>query len=135
MNFYLLLADAILLLHFAYVLFVLLGMPAILIGVLLRWTWVRNFWFRAIHLAAIGLVVLESICGIACPLTVWEDRLREAGGGANEPGWFLGRWIERLLFVDASPTVLLVCYVAFGAAVLLTFYLAPPRRPQRRLKL
>ena len=33
-------------------------------------------------------------------MTEWEDRLRELAGEPNEPGSFIGRWIDRLLFVD-----------------------------------
>ena len=132
MNLYCLLADAILVLHFAYVAFVVGGMAVILAGVALRRPWARNFWFRAVHLAAIALVVAESLCGVLCPLTDWEDRLREAGGAPSEPGWFVGRWLNNLLFVDASPAVLSVCYVLFGLAVLLAFVLAPPRWPWKR---
>ena len=58
-------------------------MAAILAGVCLRWSWVRNFWFRAIHLLLIGIVVVESLCSINCPLTDWENRLREASGEAE----------------------------------------------------
>ncbi len=132
MNWYLLLADAILVLHLAYVAFVVGGMAAILAGIAFRRPWARNFWFRTGHLAAIALVVAESLCGILCPLTEWEDRLREAGGAPSEPGWFVGRWIFNLLFVGASPAALSVCYALFGLAVLLAFVLAPPRWPWKK---
>ncbi len=129
MNVYRFLADAVVVLHFAYVVFVVAGMAGILAGVALGWRWVRNFWFRAIHFLMIAVVAVESLCGILCPLTEWEDRLRELGGEANEPGSFIGRWASNLLFVDASPSVLAACYCVFGLAVLLTLILAPPRWP------
>jgi len=130
--FYRLLADAIAIMHFGYVAFVVLGMAAILTGIVLRWSWVRNFWFRALHFVMIAVVAAESLGGILCPLTDWEDRLRELGGEANEPGSFIGRWIDRLLFVDVSPSVLVACYCAFGLAVLLVLIVAPPRWPWKR---
>ncbi len=70
------LADLIVVFHASYVSFVVLGLVAILVGAALHWRWVRNFWFRIAHLAAIGVVVLESLAGIPCPLTVWESQLR-----------------------------------------------------------
>jgi hypothetical protein len=129
MGLYRFLADLILVVHFAYVAFVVLGMAAILAGIALGWQWVRNFWFRIVHFLMIAVVVAESLCGILCPLTEWEDRLRELGGEANESGSFIGHWIDRLLFVDLSPSVLAVCYCVFGLAVLLTLILAPPHCP------
>jgi hypothetical protein len=134
MNVYRILADAIVVFHFAYVAFVVIGMIAILVGILRRWAWVRNFWFRAIHLAAIGVVVLETLFGVLCPLTEWEDSLREASGAPNEAGTFVGRWAHALLFVDTPPSVLSVCYVIFGVAVVAAFVVAPPRWPWRRGK-
>ena len=132
MTFYRLLADVIVVLHFAYVAFVVGGLAAIVLGIAMRWAWVRNFWFRAIHLAMIGVVVVESLWGILCPLTEWEDRLRELSGAPNEPGTFLGRWARDLLFVDLPPSALTPWYCLFGLAVLLTWIFAPPRRPWRK---
>ena len=40
------LADAVVVIHAAYIGFVILGLLAILLGVLFHWNWVRNFWFR-----------------------------------------------------------------------------------------
>jgi hypothetical protein len=131
MDFYRMLADVVLIIHFAYVTFVVMGMAAIVAGIALRWQWVRNFWFRAIHFLMIAVVVAESLCGILCPLTEWEDHLRKLAGEANESGSFIGRWIDKLLFVDAPPAVLVTCYCVFGAAVLLMLIFAPPRWPGR----
>jgi hypothetical protein len=127
------LADAVALVHLGYVAFVLLGMAAILIGIARGWFWVRNFWFRILHFLMIAVVVVESLCGILCPLTQWEDRLRELGGEARQHGSFIGRWIDRVLFVDVSPSVLAVGYCVFGLAVLLALLMAPPRWPWRRM--
>ena len=126
------LADSIVIVHFAYVAFVVLGMAAIVAGAVLGWRWVRNFWFRAIHLLMIAAVVAESLCGVLCPLTDWEDRLRELAGEPNEPGSFIGRCIHRVLFVDAPSSVLAACYCVFGLAVLVMLVVAPPRWPGRR---
>jgi hypothetical protein len=132
MAFYRFLADAVLLLHFAYVAFVVVGMAAILAGIACGWRWVRNFWFRAVHFLMIAVVVAESLCGILCPLTEWEDSLRELAGEPNGPGSFIGRWTHDLLFVDVAPSVFAACYCLFGAAVLLALILAPPRWPGKK---
>ncbi len=56
-------ADAILVLHTLFVAFVVLGLVCIVVGGILGWRWVRNRWFRYAHLAAIGVVVLQSWLG------------------------------------------------------------------------
>ena len=65
--FYRLSADLIVLIHFAYVSFVIVGLIAILAGWVLRWKWTRNTTFRVTHLLAIAIVVGEALCGITCP--------------------------------------------------------------------
>jgi hypothetical protein len=126
--FYRILADAVVVAHFAYMAFVVFGQLAILVGILARWEWVRNFKFRLIHLAAILIVVVESWLGIVCPLTTWERQLRAAAGEKSYTGDFIAQWVHDLLFFDAEPWVFTLCYSIFGAIVLLTLALAPPRR-------
>jgi len=132
MNLYRLLADAIVVIHLAYVAFVVLGMAAILIGLALKQSWARNFWLRAIHFLMIAVVALESLVGVLCPLTEWEDRLRELAGETAESGSFIGRWTHAILFIDVSPTALTIGYCIFAAVVLLTLIFAPPRWPRKK---
>ena len=80
MSFYRILADFVVVVHAVWVCFIVLGMAAILLGVVLKWRWVRNFWFRIIHLLMIATVVVEAFFGVSCPLTDWEDNLRERSG-------------------------------------------------------
>jgi hypothetical protein len=118
------LADAILAVHAAFVAFVVVGLPAIWIGLALGRPFARHRGFRLLHLAAIAYVVAESLLGIACPLTVWEDALR---GTSGEPG-FVERWLHRVLFWDWPPWVFTTLYAAFGALVAATWIVFPPRR-------
>jgi len=122
------LADMVVLVHATFVAFVVLGMLAILAGIALHWKWVRNFWFRMIHLVAIGVVVAQALAGVLCPLTTLENWLRTQAGQAKYPGSFVAHWVHSLIFFDAPPWVFTVCYCLFGAAVLLLLALAPPRR-------
>lgn len=126
-----LLADFIVVFHAAYVSFVVFGLVLILLGIAFRWGWVRNFWFRALHLTAIGIVVLEAIGGMTCPLTDWESRLREMAGEGGYAGDFIAYWAHRLIFYRAEPWVFTALYLTFGLVVLATFVLAPPRWPRR----
>jgi len=128
---YKLAADLVVVVHFGYVSFVLVGQVLILLGVMCRWRWVRNPWFRWLHLGAISIVVAESLLGIVCPLTTWESWLRREAGEATYSGDFLGHWAHELVFYDAPPWVFTVAYSIFGLLVVGTFLLAPPRRAGR----
>ncbi len=130
MNVYRFLADLVVVVHATYVGFVVFGLLAILVGLLLGWRWIRNFWFRAIHLVMIGVVVAESLLGIVCPLTSWENELRKLGGGEPRPDGFIAYWAHELIFFQAPAWVFTVGYCLFGALVLATWSLAPPRRPR-----
>ena len=118
------LADAILVLHAAFVLFVVGGLPAIWIGVALGRPFAFNPWFRGLHLAAIGFVVAETVLGYMCPLTLWEYALR---GEVSEQG-FIQRWVHAWLFWRAPAWVFASAYVAFGVLVAATWWRWPPSR-------
>ena len=120
-------ADFILIVHFAFVLFVVGGLAAIWIGAALRWEWIRRAWFRTTHLAAIVFVAAESIAGVVCPLTIWEDALR---GRATEAS-FIARWVHAVMFYNLSEAVFTLLYVAFAGLVLLTYWLVPPQKKAR----
>jgi hypothetical protein len=123
-----LLADAVLLLHFGYVLFVVGGLVLIWLGWARHWRWVRNWWFRVLHLAAIALVAVEALAGLLCPLTWLEDALRP--GAAVDAG-FIQRWVHAILFWDLPAWVFACAYVAFALLVAATFVLLPPRTRAR----
>jgi hypothetical protein len=119
-----LVADALLLLHFLVAGFIVGALPLVWLGALLGWGWVRNPWFRYLHLAAIVFVSAEALLAVACPLTVWEDALR---GGVPVDS-FVGRWVQRLLYYQAPEWLFTAAYVGWAAATLLTLRAVPPRR-------
>ena len=128
-------ADAVVLFHAAYVTFVVVGLLAILVGVLLHWQWVRNFWFRWVHFSFIAIVVVESLFSVECPLTTWEKALRLAAGEEVAQGTFIGRLTHAMLFYDAPNWVFTIIYCLFGAVVFAVLVLVPPRRPKQRVSL
>ncbi len=132
MGWYVFLADLVVIVHVAFVSFVLFGQLAIVIGLLCRWKWVRNPWFRILHLLSIGIVVAESVCSVRCPLTVWEDNLREWAGVPVEGASFMGRLMHNVLFYELDESTFTLIYLAFGSAVLLTFVFGPPRFKSRK---
>lgn len=120
----LLLADIVLVVHFAFVAFVVGGLAAIWIGAVAGWHWIRNFRFRVAHLAAIVFVAAEALLGVMCPLTVWEDALR---GRESEVG-FIAQWIHGVMFYQLPGWVFTVAYIAFALVVALTYRLVPPNK-------
>jgi hypothetical protein len=108
------LADIVVGVHLLIVLFILLGVPLVYLGAALHWTWVRSRPWRMLHLAAILFVAAESLLGITCPLTVWEDTLRGA-----------------VMFYDAPTWIFTLAYVGFATLVLVTWVVVPPIRQRR----
>ena len=129
-----LLADTILIIHFAFVLFVVFGFVLILLGLLARWPWVHNRVFRMTHLAAIGFVVLQSWFEQFCPLTVWENEMRRRAGQSGYTETFVEHWLHKVLFYQAEPWIFTTIYTCFGALVVLVWLLGKRggRENQRR---
>lgn len=117
-------ADGVLLTHFGFVAFVVVGLALVWLGAALGWRWVRRPLFRYAHLAAIALVAFEAILGITCPLTVLEDALRGASGTSS----FVARWVRGILYHDLPEWVFTVAYVTFAAATAWTLHAVPPDR-------
>jgi hypothetical protein len=124
-------ADLLVIVHTAYVAFVVFGLVVIWIGLARGWGWIRNPWFRILHLIAIGIVGIEAVFDVECPVTVWERDLREAAGQTPSEMSFVGRMLDGLLFYENVPGwVFNVLHISFAVLVLLTFVLAPPRLRQ-----
>src|SRR5450755_163295 len=83
---YALLADCLVVIHLAYISFVIFGQLAIMVGWPLGWRWIRNPWFRITHLIMILIVALEAVVQFKCPLTTWEENLRVAAGQMDAAG-------------------------------------------------
>lgn len=117
-------ADVLVVVHFCIVAFVVGGLVFVWVGAPLGWRWIRNPWFRYLHIGAIGFVAAQALLGMACPLTVWEDMLR----GGVRPESFVARWMHRLLFYRAPEWVFTAVYLLWALATLVTLRLVPPRR-------
>jgi len=85
---YRLLADAVLLSHLAFILFVVLG-------VLLVWRFPRLLW---LHLLAVVWAGLIEIGGFVCPLTTLENHLRRLSCEAGYQGGFIEHYLLPIIY-------------------------------------
>jgi len=83
-------ADVVLLAHFAFIVFVLIG------GVLV-WRSPKLAW---LHVPAIVWAVFVEATGRICPLTPLENRLRLASGEAGYGGDFVSHYLLRLIYPE-----------------------------------
>ena len=104
-------ADAVLLVHLAFVVFAVLG--ALLA---LRWR-----WMALMQLPAAGWAFGIEMSGRICPLTVLENRLRAAAGEAGYAGGFVEHYVLPVLYPAALTRdvqfVLALGVVAVNAAI------------------
>jgi hypothetical protein len=121
------LADTVLLIHFGIVIFVVLGLPAILIGNRSGWRWVNSLWWRLAHLVTIVIVVLQAWLGRYCSLTKLETFLREQTGQGGYERSFIEHWVQRILYVDAPMWLFAVVYTGFALLVGWAWWRFPPR--------
>lgn len=125
------LAEGVLVIHAAFVLFVVSGLLLIVVGGLLSWSWVRRPLFRFVHLFAIGVVVVQAWLGVLCPLTTLENWLRSRAGQQGYQGSFIQHWLHALLYYEAPEWVFILLYSGFGFLVMLAWMAFPPRREGR----
>lgn len=128
---YQLLADAVMLVHFAVVVFVVGGLAFIVVGNLRDWRRANSLWFRITHLAAIALVVAQGWLGAECPLTTLEMWLRTRARDTTYSGSFIEHWLQALLYYEAPAWVFSLVYTLFGLIVLVAWWYFPPRINRR----
>lgn len=125
------LADLIAGLHVGYVAAVVIGLVLTLLGGALGWRWVRNRWFRAVHLAMIVGVVIRAAMWEECPLTWWERDLRVLAGQVDFVGSPVGRVLHDLIHPDYPIEVFLPVYAGFAVLIVATLWLVPVDWKQR----
>jgi hypothetical protein len=109
-NLYRWLADAILISHFLVVSYVVGGLLCVIAGRFAGWRWIYNRTFRWSHLLVIGFVAAQAWLGRLCPLTLWEQELRNRAGQAVYTESFVQHWLHPLLFYSAPLWVFATIY-------------------------
>lgn len=116
MNAAALLADLVMVVHFSFLAFVILG------ALVAR----RRAWLRRLHLVALAYAVLNSTFRWVCPLTYLEGWLRSRAGQPVDERSFLARLLEPVIYADLPPGAVLAAAVLVLAGSLAAYY--PLRR-------
>lgn len=128
-DFLIIAANAILFIHFLYVTGVVAGQILIVIGGLGKFRFVRRPLWRFVHLGMILLVAALDVLDRPCPLTVWENQLRDqAGQLADWEQTFVERLLRQIVFLPLPEAFYDHVYVGFAFLVIVCLILVPPRR-------
>jgi hypothetical protein len=111
-----LLADLVLVTHFAIAAFLALGMLLIPLGAYWHWAWVRSRRLRQIHMGLMILIAIEALFHITCPLTILEAYLRNSPA----PESFWADQLGKILYWDLPLEFFTILY---GCCVVWTLFL------------
>ena len=89
-------ADAVMILHFAFILFVATG-------ALLAWRRPRLVW---LHVPALGWGLATLAIGLDCPLTGLEKGLRRLAGTEGYTGGFVDHYLDNVVYPEAYGSLL-----------------------------
>lgn len=81
-------ADALVVIHLVFILFVMLG------GLLLL-RWPSLIW---LHVPAVAWGVIVECLHLGCPLTPWENQLRRMAGQVGYEGGFIEHYLIPLIY-------------------------------------
>lgn len=116
------LADAVLILHLGFVLFVVLGGLIVL-------RWPRVAW---VHVPVVLWGVYIELSGRICPLTPLENSLRHRGGEPGYSGGFIEHYITAVIYPDGlNRTVQFALGAAVIAVNLIIYWKVLKRRGRR----
>jgi hypothetical protein len=101
------LANAILAVHLAVIVFNVAGLIVIPLGAWLGWRIVRVGWLRLFHLALLAVVAAQALAGHACILTIWQNELT---GNRQMPEPMVMRWVDRVIYWNLPIWVFAMIY-------------------------
>jgi hypothetical protein len=136
---YKIVADLIVIIHFGWILFMLAGFSLTVystFNVYIMRTpqdYCKRFFdkwiFRTIHLCGILFVAFLAILREYCPLTIWENTLRRNYNPQTQyPGSFLIHYIERFVYPNVHPLLILIPTVIVAVFTLVMFMIVPPAK-------
>ncbi len=125
-------ALAVLYFHFAVVVFNVFWLVIVPIGAWQEWPFVRNYWWRAVHLLALALVAVQAVAGRLCFLTTIQDYLQTRAGGSIQPSSLLTRLVERAVFWPLPDWIFAPLYLLALTWAAILWITVPPVRASVR---
>ncbi len=136
---YKILTDLVVLIHFAWILFILWGFILAVCGSISvyvlrkakdRWITFFDRWiFRTIHLGGIVYVAILTVSGKYCPLTILENELREQyNTELTYPGSFVVHYIEKIVYPEANFLLFVIPTTIIAIFSILMFIIRPPAK-------
>jgi Protein of Unknown function (DUF2784) len=120
-----LLADAVLVLHGLFIVWVLFGGLAVIVRPRFAW----------LHLPAVAWAVWVSWSGSYCPLTPLEQSLRRTAGQAGYEGGFIEHYLTAAIYPQGLTVNLQIFFGAVVLAVNLALYGVALKRAARRRRM
>ncbi len=101
--------------HFIVVLYLVVGFP---VGL-----YYNHRLFRIIHASVLAAISLLMLLGIPCPLTIWEEMLRQ---NPVYEGSFIAGWLNRIIYLEGvNPQHVVYLDIGFFLLVLSSFFWRP----------
>jgi hypothetical protein len=122
--------------HFLWVLFMLYGffMTAYALFFSADKRFLDRWIVRSAHLAGIIFTSALELTGNYCPLTLLENHFR-AGAGARYSGSFIAHYVEKLVYPDVNPYILIAGAAIIAVFCLAAFVIRPPEKIRDKIKL
>ncbi len=121
------LSDTILVIHFGWILFIILGFPIALAFGMRR--------LRILHSVALVGTLIMQVTNTICPLTHLEEYLRRtATPGFSYGGSFIVSWLRHLIYIEDIGVSLIIIYIVtalYLALVILSYFLWPIGKSHR----
>ena len=115
-------SEIVLLFHFCIFLFMILSFFLIPIGYYQKWKWVKNKYYRSMHIILMGIISIETILGFMCPFTILENYLRDDIKVDNK----FTEIVHQILYWDLPNYQFIILYLfSFSYLIFLWFFFKP----------
>ena len=115
-------SEIVLFFHFIVFLFITVSFFLIPFGYFQKWKWVKNKYYRLTHLVLMGVILIETILGFMCPLTILENFLRNNIEVDNN----LTQIIHQIMYWNLPNYQFIILYIlSFSYLIFLWFFFKP----------